>query len=235
MDRRIGVNGKQHGRNGAGGWREAEVHRRHQDPVASMRNPYAVRDRLHRTDAGVPVVEDEVVGIGVAGGTEQDVLWQFVFGVEVRKESVGPTEQVGEIGFAAAGGQIKPRQKSAVVIGVQLERYPDLAQVRQTLHGVGLLACRGKRRQQDADQHGDDADDDKKLDKREGAEAVRMTGTSHIHASIRTANARSAALKRDELRPILTQSGCATTIYACPQAVFWSNARIHLAAAFTPP
>src|SRR5437016_4085726 len=103
-----------------------------------MRNPYAVRNRLHGTDAGVPVGEDEVVGIGVAGGTEKDVLWQFVFGVEVREESVGATKQVGEIGFAAAGGQIKARQKSAVLICVHQQGCAELPLVGGARGEVGL-------------------------------------------------------------------------------------------------
>src|SRR5205085_8191067 len=59
---------------------------------------------------------------------------------KVRKESVGSAEQIGEIRFAPAGGQIEPGQESLVVIRVQQHGGADLPLIGGARGDSGLKA-----------------------------------------------------------------------------------------------
>jgi hypothetical protein len=57
--------------------------------------------------------------------------------------------------------------QSHVVIGVELHRLADLAEVAGALDPVGVLPGPVQRGQQNRHQNGNDADDDKQFDQRE--------------------------------------------------------------------
>jgi hypothetical protein len=64
-------------------------------------------------------------------------------------------------------GHGRHREHLFALDDVDSERLSDLSQVALAIHPIGLLARAGQRRQQHADQHGNDADDHKQFDQGE--------------------------------------------------------------------
>src|SRR5205814_1416553 len=71
------------------------------------------------------------------------------------------------------GGVIRKWQASFVLARINIERLPEASQRRHAGNRVRLTASAADDRQQDADQHGDNSDDNQKLDKGERPERCR--------------------------------------------------------------
>ena len=92
---------------------------------------------------------------------------------------MGEFGEVGEVILVGAGGvEVIPRRELApprpahrrhrqhplALVDVDHQRAADLAEVAHALNLVSVLPCARQRRQQDPDQHRDDADDDQQFD-----------------------------------------------------------------------
>src|SRR5206468_648674 len=88
-------------------------------------------------------------------------------------------------------------------------RLNQLALVALAQRLVSLLARLGQRRQEYADQHGDDADDDEELDQREAARQRRAAARQSQTTSFPRPDVSSARHANTSARSELVQPGAA--------------------------
>src|SRR5262249_12946144 len=102
--------------------------------------------------------------------------------LDVGQDQVEPAAAAGPVGRVQAGRCV-PQGVNRVVVAaagkglvgcvVVVGREGDLLEVVAALHAVGGLAHLLDRRQQQADEHRDDGNDDQQLDEREGTSSQR--------------------------------------------------------------
>jgi hypothetical protein len=135
-------------------------------------------DRFVGNDGAGALVDG--VGKGLA---EQRRLFRVHVGAGVDLGGAHVGEDVVDpagAGDGAAEGGVAGIE-AAVVIAVELEAKPQLAEVAEAFHRVGGGPGAVERGQEDADQQGDDADDDEQFDERKSPVCLlrAMRGTTH--------------------------------------------------------